>query len=282
MRVSDGSFQRGTSELGEYHLHRLDAQPTRSTGAMPSSVATPALRDAVYSAILDALHLSPAHVDNLLSRGLDEEAIARNGYATMPRMSIMAPIIEAVACTHDVASVPGVTVQRGHWTLAAGRDDLLIPVRDARWKIVALIRRTGDAARKYLWCSTPDTPSGAPAHHAEPWNVELRRAIYITEGPLKADLIANFLGITTIGLPGCSPPAAFATQLREDYPHAQSVFVALDCDAATNRHVGRARDHLESTLISAGYHTHRVEWDASEGKGLDDVLAAAQRTARPI
>ena len=276
MRVSDGSYQSGTSAVGDYYLHRLDREPVRRIGTEPI-VATPGLRDAVYSSILDALNLSPAHVANLLSRGLDEEAIVRNGYATMPRISVITSIIEDVARTHDITGVPGLTVENGRWRLAADRGELLIPVRDARWRIVALKRGTGDPDRKYPWCSTSDAPSGSPLHHAEPWNVELRTVIYISEGQLKADLIANFLRFTTIGLPGCHAPAGFATQLREDYPTVRTVFVALDSDAATNRHVARAREHLESSLILGGYHVHRLEWDPREGKGLDDVLAATRQ-----
>jgi hypothetical protein len=285
MRTAAGSFQTGTSVVGEYYLHRLGnggGEDQRADGQASASLAvqamaTPGMRTVVYDYVLDNLALSSSHAVNLLGRGLDEEAIIRNMYAAAPAPKMMAEIIEAAAGRYDLTGVPGIyRVRNGQWRIAADESDLLIPVRDAKWRIVAMMRRTSSTENRYRWMSCDGAPSGAPVHHAEPWNAEFRRAIYITEGQLKADVIACMLGFTTIGLAGCgSIPPGFATELREDYPTVGSIFIAFDTDVSTNLSVARGRERLEMALLDAGYRVHRVEWDAEAGKGLDDVLTKA-------
>jgi hypothetical protein len=55
----------------------------------------------------------------------------------------------------------------------------------------------------------------------------------------------------------------------------RSVFIAFGADTATNPNVARSRQRLTASLRAAGYHVYFIEWDASLGKGLDDLLARA-------
>jgi hypothetical protein len=282
MRVASGSFQTVTDGTGEGHLHRLDDHLHRGSGRSPCSaadverIATPRMRDAVYGAILHRLTLSPAHVANLLGRGLDEGTIVRSQYATCASPCLMSEVVADLAQRLDLTGVPGLRRRADRWTVEADEGDLLVPVRNAGWQIAALIRRTNSAEKRYRWLSDGKPSCGSPPHHAEPWNVEFRRALYITEGALKADVIAAKLGFTTIGLAGCaSIPSGFSVTLREEYPTVRSVFVAFDADVQTNPNVARGRDRLTRNLRTAGYYVHLVEWDVNGGKGLDDVLSGA-------
>ncbi|HEX7706505.1 MAG TPA: DUF3854 domain-containing protein [Thermoanaerobaculia bacterium] len=282
MRIAAGSFTTTADGTGEGYMHRIgdagrrhvDDDHTRPATHQP---ATPGQRDAVYSAILDALHLSAAHAVALLARGLDEESITRNHYATAPNRERMAALLNDVAGRHDLRGVPGIGIRHDRWTMAVDPGDLMIPVRDRGWRIVGLQRRSDDPERRYRWCSSAETRSGAPAHHSEPWHVEFRPVIYLTEGVLKADAVACMLQLTTIALPGCGAmPAGFAAEIREQYRCVTTIVTAFDSDAQTNESVRRARDRVESSLLDVGFRVKRLEWDAADGKGLDDVLVSGQ------
>jgi hypothetical protein len=284
MRVVSGSFQTVTDGTGEGYLHRLaecptrgSLQPRRELPPMLPPIAAPGLTDAVYSRVLDALTLSPDHVADLLRRGLDEQAIVRNGYGTCASADVMSKIVsEAMQRFNVQEGAPGLRSDRDGWTILADSGDLLIPIRDHCWRIVALIRRTNDETKRYRWVSDGNPSCGTPPHNAEPWNAEFRRAIYVTEGALKADVIASQLGFTTVGLAGCgSIPAGFAAALRDAYPSVRVAFIAFDADAETNPNVRRGRDRLTQAMLAAGYHVNLVKWDSHAGKGLDDVLASA-------
>jgi DNA primase len=277
MRVSDGAFKTGTSSLGTYYLHRLagDADVRHALASTaPRPVATPHLRDVVYSFILEPLTLSPEHVAQLHQRGLNEEAIVRNNSATAASRERMSALVSRLAQRCDLAGVPGLTNSESGWRFAAEEGDLLIPVRDARFRIIALRRRSDSSERRYSWVSSKFSPSGSPAHHAEPWNVEFRPVLCATEGELKADVIAHRLGFTTAGLPGVgSVPPGFGSTLRDAYPSVRSVFVAFDADVATNPRVQEGRNRLTRALKAVNFSVHLLEWCERDGKGLDDVLA---------
>ena len=52
------------------------------------------------------------------------------------------------------------------------------------------------------------------------------------------------------------------------------VLLAFDTDWRQNPHVARALTQATQALVEAGYTVVVETWDASQGKGIDDVLAA--------
>src|SRR4030095_16713407 len=52
-----------------------------------------------------------------------------------------------------------------------------------------------------------------------------------------------------------------------------------DADWRQNPHVARALAEATQALVEAGYTVVVETWDASQGKGIDDVLAAGHRPA---
>jgi DNA primase len=281
MRVPAGAFKSGPSSLGEYYLHRIEGDHRQDAArrSAPSlrPPATTGRCDAVYSRILESLTLSSEHAVQLLRRGLDEEAIIRNLYASVPTRSALIALSTEVSGHVDVEGVPGLWRSREGWQMVAEEGELLIPIRDHRFLIVALCRRTNDPQRRYLWVSSKASPSGSPPQHSEPWNAELRPVLYLTEGPLKADIIAARLAFTTIGLAGAGniPPGLGAT-LREAYPNVVSAFIAFDADLDRKPAVEAGRNRLVESLTAAGYRVRLIEWDEADGKGLDDVLVRVQ------
>jgi hypothetical protein len=279
MRVAADAFKTGHSSLGEYYLHRIagdyrgrDVAPPSLLSSHPT--ATPGMCDAVYSRILESLTLSPEHAVQLLRRGIDEEAIIRNRYGSVSSHSVMTALVGDIANQMNIEGVPGLYRWKGQWRIVAEKSELLIPVRDHRFRISALCRSTGDPARKYPWVSSKASPSGCPPHHAEPWNVEFRPVLFVTEGALKADVIAAGLRFTTIGLAGATNvPPGFGTTLRDAYPLTVSVFVAYDSDVREKPNVAEGRRRLVKSLGESSFQVRILEWNSSDGKGLDDVLA---------
>lgn len=285
MRVSSGAFRTAPTRIGDMHLHRmredcpssLRIEPlhlTKSVGV----IASVDHRHAVFTAVLESLTLSQEHADYLTRvKRLSCEAITRNLYATVPEDKATAAALTTLSKRLDVESIPGIYRDRdgGAWRMIAREGELLIPVRDHRARIVALRRRTGDPARKYLYASGHGLSAGAPLHFALAYLAELHGSVIVTEGELKADAIADLLHSAVIGIPGvASFGADFARVVRECLPTVKHVSVAFDADSARNPHVAQALDRLLRTLDCGPFDCEVLQWDESSGKGLDDVLAA--------
>jgi hypothetical protein len=106
-----------------------------------------------------------------------------------------------------------------------------------------------------------------------PYVAPITGDIIITEGPLKADAIAERLHCTVVGIPGVSSfGETFGEELRACLPSVRSVYVAFDADERRNPHVRAALIRLLTSLHAGGYVPDVLRWDDVHGKGLDDVL----------
>lgn len=250
-----------------------------------NEIADPDTLDAVYSALLNLLDLSPTHREQLHARGLTDEQIARHGYRSLPeapggRQPLVGQLLRTFPGT-ILAHVPGVFVRlhRGRQAGAldlAGAAGMLIPVRDPRGRIIRLrIRRDAGDGGKYRWLSSDGRPGGtaAPAaiHVARPAEVQDAR-VYVVEGEIKANIAADRLGAVVVSVPGVSiwrPALAILDELD-----AAEVGVAYDADLFVKPDVRRHRDAFADELAAAGFAVDLVEWDLAQGKGLDDYLTA--------
>ena len=251
-------------------------------------------RHAVFSALLDRLPLSSFHADKLMQeRGLDDAAIARYQFASVPDYATAGRVTKELAAEFDLTQVPGFYLKdepgdefdayfQPTWRLrfvGERMQGFYIPLRDVQGRIEALqIRRDAVDDEKFRYClvSTPDDefPAGAgsraPYHFAG--NVQAEKAV-ITEGGLKATVCAQMLGCCMFGLVSVSTfQSSIGWQLRRDLPNLRELAIAFDADARANRAVACQLKRLQEALEAAGYQPKLLTWPAELGKGLDDFL----------
>ncbi|MHB1524617.1 MAG: DUF3854 domain-containing protein [Candidatus Dormibacteria bacterium] len=312
-RVEAGAFQTATDKTGQtYYLHRLNGEqharielpPANGAGACRADADT---LHAIYGALLGGLALSAAHCDNLRKRGLPDSEIERRLYRSLPvqgRAAKARQLAERFGA-ETLLSVPGFIVKdkdgRKYLTIA-GAAGMLVPVRDTADRIVALkVRRddAGDGPRySYLSSAKYGGPGpGSPVH--VPLGVTAHcQTVRLTEGELKADVATVLsgpaasrrarkarktktkparavpMGTPTLGLPGVAGWKAALPLLRD--LQTEIVRVAYDADAADKPAVARALAACVEGLAAEGFAVAVERWDAADGKGIDDLLAAGK------
>jgi hypothetical protein len=288
MRVrSDKPTRNG----GYLHILRDDFTPhiPQQPRPQPPPIikATPPLADverahSVYVDLLRAhLVLADEHREALRARGLSDLAIEFHGFKSAPTNIFAANIARALSVEHDLNGVPGFYRDKGAWRLnfTEWYQGIIVPVRDTRFRIRGLMVRRDDAIKhKYIWLSSSREPDGAspgsPPHFAR---VDVARAtgkIVVTEGALKANVISELTGEAVVGISGVSNfPETFGADLRRAIPELKSAVVAYDADFRTKEPVRRGMTKLRQNLSAAGFAVSVRVWDASVGKGFDDVLA---------
>ncbi len=232
----------------------------------------------IYSILIRArLVLSEEHRRALMARGLDDEAIERNGYRSTPTALYAATVTRLLAEHHDLAGVPGFYKDHGAWRMVPLSQGVLIPVRDSLNRIQALmIRRDGaSGSGKYIWLSSArreaGASSGAPSHYANALLLKDAREVTLTEGALKSQIAAHLLNAPVIGnAPSCFG-ADFAANLKKDFPQLKTVYVAFDMDFRRNAHVKAALFRLVEQLEKARFDVRVRTWP-DRWKGIDDYL----------
>lgn len=288
-RVENGARKSKTDKQGTpYYLHRLPETP-RAEHTPPPMPRGPEVRRAgpdtlheVYSGLLAALALSSAHHKNLKARGLSDGEIDRRYYRSLPikgRADIASKLREHLG--DNVLSVPGFitkTKKGGDYLTFAGAAGLLVPVRDADGRIVALkVRRdTGSDGHRYCYLSSaqyggasPGSPIHIPLGIPSPAEI-----VRLTEGELKADIAFALSGLPTISVPGAGnwQPALEVLKALG----CKRVVLAFDMDAQEKPHVAGALLACAKTLITEGFAVSVERWPVADGKGIDDLLAASK------
>jgi DNA primase len=281
MRISSGAFKTSQTRGGDMYIHRLRHECAPAARIRPQKrepVAGPAVasvdyRHAVYSALLDQWVLTPDHAHYLITeKRISHETVTRNLYATVPDGQTIRATLSHLSRDFELSLVPGFYRRRGSPQLIARPGELLIPIRDHRERIVALSRRTGGDP-KYKFLSGRGVSSGAPMHYALPYLANLNGDVIITEGALKADVIAEHLHCATIGISGVAAfQDGFGHELRALLQGVKFAYLAFDADERRNGHVRSALIRLIISLHAAGYLPEILQWEESHGKGLDDVL----------
>ena len=235
--------------------------------------AAPDVLDTAYRALLAELILSEVHRENLQCRGLIDIEIVRLGYRTLPVYGRRDLVTRIQAMSARLVGVPGFYLDAGQWQLA-GSAGILIPVRDVKRRIVGLQIRCDHAeGGKYKWLSSKGFNAGCspgvPVHVAGPVSVTCE--IWITEGPIKADIAALKLGRVVLAVPGVSNWPGVIPIIRELKP--ERVIISFDMDKNQNAAVRLHMDTLTACLIRRGVRTFEADWD-NQFKGLDDLLTA--------
>jgi hypothetical protein len=289
MKVEAGSFKAGEQKDGAlYYLHRLAGEarrqpppPQRPHGPeVPRADAD--LLHRAYAALLARLPLSKAHREALRGRGLSEEEIDRRQYGSLPvrgRARVARELREQLG--DALLSVPGFFLKPGEgdkpYLTIAGAAGLLVPIRDAAGRVVALLVRRDDAGAggKYAYLSS--AKHGGPGPGAPP-HVPLgigapAETVRLTEGAVKADVAFALSGLPTVGAAGLAwRPALNALQALG----GRITRLAFDADTLDNMHVARSLADCCEAAIAAGMAVELERWDKADGKGIDDLLAAGK------
>jgi hypothetical protein len=233
----------------------------------------------IYSTLIHSLlTMRDGHAARMTMRGLSDAEIERIGLRSAPRTDECEAIGDALS-KYDLRGVPGFYRKGSRWLLRDLGCGVLIPVRDSHSRIRALQLRRDEGEPRYIWLSTPPdkwmdgASSGAPVHYANGHLLHESGELTITEGALKASVIAFLTGSPVLGVAGTSSfNSTFASDLCSEFPNLRTVYVAYDSDWQEKKEVRKALFRLTADLERAGFRVRVRTWPAHLGKGLDDYL----------
>lgn len=259
-----------------HHLNETPLQTSpKSALAVDFPVACLNRRDLVYNALLWELRLSDMHREHLQKRGLSDAEIENLGYKTLPADGRATIVRRLVTGGIRMAGVPGFYFENSDVKLC-GAPGILIPVRNIDGRITGLQVRTDRTdGGKYRWVSSTGRPqgcgSGAPVHVSHPEYFD--NAVWVTEGPLKADIAAIRLHKCVIAVAGVGNWSGVIPVIRHLKP--ERVIISFDMDKNQNAAVRLHMDILVACLLRSGIRTFEADWDA-HFKGIDDLLTEDQ------
>ena len=292
-KEQSGSEKTTMDRNGEpMYIHRIPGSEPQSQlsvyspGSVSAKRADVSLRHDVYIALLRSLSLSASHKSSLAARGIPDNEISRRFYRSLPlngRSAVAKQLFQKFG--DKILTVPGFIKKsngNGEYITISGKPGILIPavsLVDGRELIAGIKIRSDDASPKgrYRWMSSSKNggPGAAPIVHVPriPEGVKISKdVIRVTEGELKADAAFILSGVPTISIPGVSS-WRFSIPLLQKLG-TKTVRIAFDADAAVNRDVARSLLQYTKAIREAGFSIELEQWDASCGKGIDDVLAA--------
>ncbi len=229
------------------------------------------------------LTLSDNHRLALRRRGLTDTVINTNGYRSVPDADDADGFARLLARDHDLTGIPGFYKEHGAWRMVTPGAGFFVPSRSAYGEVRGMqIRRDAGADPRYIWFSSKDRDGGASsgswAHFAGSEWLRGSGEVWLTEGLLKADIAAHFLGAPVIGAPGVSSfgtnqTAAIILFLNSYFPSIKTMNLAFDMDWEHNEHVRASLFRLADALEVARFRVRIRTW-AAEFKGVDDLLFA--------
>ena len=241
-------------------------------------------RHEAYSALLEKLSLASDHRENLLARGLSPEEIDRLVYRSTPVVGLKAFAGQLASDGLSLSGVPGFyRAEDGSWSLNHEYRGILIPVRDPKGRIQGLqIRRDNAARRKFRWVSSAGKKDG---HRAEGWTHlagKPQKEMILTEGPMKADVIAYLTGRAVLAVPGVNALAQLEKTLRYLKENGvEHIMTAFDMDFLKNPHVKNGYRELTCLLSAMGCRFGTYLWDPGY-KGLDDYVLHCRDRGMPV
>jgi hypothetical protein len=298
MRVSAGSVKQAKN--GAYiHVLRSDVgnnasavstSSLKSSGSCGNKQADADHLHEVYTYLLgECLELTEEHGDILLNeRTLSDTTIAYKLYASQPSKEKLPEVCAKLEKRfgNNLNGVPGFYKdEAGRWKMVH-YNGYFIPVRDVQGRIVGMqIRLDGNVEHKYLWFSTsPEkftcgASSGTPVHYVKPDLVKQFGFAFITEGALKADIISEYKHAAVIAIAGvtCFDEETFGIEVRKAIPKLERAVIAFDSDWKTNSAVKEGLLRMGRSLRAAGLIVEVLDWDAEQGKGLDNALIENER-----
>lgn len=226
--------------------------------------------------------LKPAQINRII-KAVEAQQATVNG---------VAGFYYDVGTKNICASVPMLLTKKSDKESTAesnARNATVLPILDFDGFIRALKFRldTKDPKRKYSYFSSAKMPQGngvKPFIHWPKTNIvrsELR-VVRITEGEFKAEILSKETQYYTISIAGVTQWREAINEIR-NMPELEQVILCPDSDkdavvdpytgrrAATNN-VAKSFAAFAYELKCLGYNVSMETWDASYGKGADDVI----------
>ena len=260
----------------------------------------------VYAKMLKMpyFNLKKEHKDNLLSRGLSCGQIIEKGYRSSPSAKYAYMIAkELIDAGFDLHGIPGFFLDDGklynkirqdfnkeeilgytpgqkNWVFKYWPEGFYIPIRNARGYISSIQIRTKNPQAKYVFMSSSNEDNGCKALSCAHFSgnfIDMPEVVYLTEGPLKADIATALSGKAFVALPGISTYKAMESALRVlKKMGVVTVVEAFDMDRYTNENVKKAVKNLRKMVDAAGFEYEVLKWDETY-KGIDDYLLQKKR-----
>lgn len=195
----------GTSK--EYVVRKKELEK-RLEEVLQSEPASDAVKHKTYTKLLSLLTLAESHEEKLKERGFSIDCIRENGYKSTPAFGYKKLVERLVEEGCIVQGVPGFYQDKdGRWTVSfsAKNAGFLVPVRNMDGLIVGMQTRLDHPydGRKYIWFSSASLLMGvtskSPVHFV---GEEGKKTVYVTEGPLKADLSHHLSGESFVAVAG--------------------------------------------------------------------------------
>lgn len=241
------------------------------------------LRNEVYLAFLKILDLREEHIGALKKRGFELKTIQQNGYKSIPRdENTRIKIAEKLYHIFGLSlfDVPGFYLANYNGSVMGprmiGDHELLIPMRTKDRKINSLYLRkdnvTGPGKYTHFSCrilndielkSKPHSPIGEFSSDQ----------LILTEGPIKGDLVGQYLNIDSLCLPGVGMWRQFSEVT--DFTDYKLYDIAYDRDLETNLMVANSCSNLFKYLVHKNVNVRIAIWNNSF-KGIDDAITAGQ------
>ena len=239
----------------------------------PVVVAPVEVRHLVYSELMKILKLASIHRKALLARGLTVEAIEQAMYRSVPIVGSERITAKMISFGLKVENVPGFYYdsKKGIWDFYAPASGILIPVRNRLGMIQGMqVRYDNPITRKYMWLTSNDLEKGVPASSYIHLVGKITRTMYLTEGPLKADVAHCISGLPFIAVAGVTALSGLPDLLQTLYKlGVRTIAEALDMDKLTNDNVRDNCLKLHEMVKEAGMICKSVQWDPRY-KGIDD------------
>ena len=270
-------------------------------------------RDYCYEKMLHFMSLSKKHKESLMERGLPENFIRARGYrSTLTNdEDCKALARKMINSGINLKGLPGFFMDKGEWTFMWNKSGILIPDRDIHGRIqgfqirydnselVPYQRKNKDGSvemvkpAKYITLSTSNKKYGgrmpADCHFAADFVYDLRleqmmpvfksRTLWVTEGPLKADITHELTGQPLVAVLGVNNVDALERALKDIINSGVDIDTIYDCmdmDYLNNKNVKRAVEKLKKMVEALGLKYVRKTWNP-EYKGIDDFALAYKK-----
>lgn len=246
------------------------------------------------SMLLAMLSLSDKHREHLrTARGLSDDEIEKFGFKSTPPAYLCRSLTDRLmrqGCV--VEGVPGFYINDGgKWTVKFHKRTagILIPVRGidgmirgAQIRLDHPIKDKGDPPEKdgtkYLWLASTGKNMGVssetPVHFV---GDPCARVVYVTEGPLKADIAHALMDRTFAAIAGANNVAKLDelfTLLHQS--GTEEIIETQDMDKYSNRMVDKGASKIYLMARAHGLACRRLTWDPNY-KGIDDWRLALRR-----
>ena len=276
-RVEEGSNKQTKS--GAWIHTTINSGAQIITRRIETPLASIERRDAVYSALIQALNLNQAHGEHLANdRRLSNQTIIKAGFRSVPSRMLGDALAAQLASRWELKGVPGFWKKNGRWCLRfAGTNGFFIPIKNAVGQIEALQIRAFQGQSKYLLVSSSELPDGVSSGAPHHFTGQPCATVIVTEGALKAEVIAeakrrNNESDFVIGMVSVSTfEDSFGANLKRICPFVQTVQLAFDNDWRTNEKVQVQMRWFANSIRSAGLRLQVLVWEG-EAKGYDDLL----------